>query len=226
MAPPVVLVHGWGGSFQNTWAGTGITDLLADEGRRAIGVDLLGHGTAPKPHDPAEYADLTLRLVDALPPLGPVDAVGFSMGAATLTQLMCRQPDRFGKVVLAGIGNTIFAGGSGLGEKVARSLEGFGDPSDRATEALADYGRSSDNDPLALAAVMRRPESPDPVTKERLAKVTTQVLVCIGEDDFAFPADELAAAFPNGTLKVLRKTDHFATPESFNFVDAVLRFLG
>ena len=225
MAPPVVLVHGWGGSFQNTWSGTGIVDLLADEGRRAIGVDLLGHGEAPKPHDPVEYADLTLRVIDVLPPLGPADAVGFSMGAMTLLQLACRQPERFGKLVVAGVGDGLFDGSSDRGERVAQSLEGKGDSADRAVEALADYGRSSGNDPLALAAVMRRPLPEDPVTEERLSKVTAEVLVVIGEDDFAYPADRLAAAFPNAKLKVLRKTDHFATPESFGFVDAVLRFL-
>ena len=66
---------------------------------------------------------------------------------------------------------------------------------------------------------------PDLITAERLGAVTATVLVVIGDEDFAAPADQLAAAFPNGTLKVLRKTDHFATPESFGFVDAVLRFL-
>ena len=54
---PVVLVHGWGGSFATTWQHSGFTDLLADAGREVVGVDLLGHGTAPKPHDPDEYAD-------------------------------------------------------------------------------------------------------------------------------------------------------------------------
>ena len=51
---PVVLVHGWGGSFRTTWRQSGFTELLADAGRTVIGVDLLGHGAAPKPHDPAD----------------------------------------------------------------------------------------------------------------------------------------------------------------------------
>ena len=64
---PVVLVHGWGGSFATTWQAPGWEALLQDADRTVIGVDLLGHGTAPKPHDPAEYADLTTRIVDAIP---------------------------------------------------------------------------------------------------------------------------------------------------------------
>ena len=202
-----------------------MVDLLADEGRRAIGVDLLGHGDAPKPSDPAAYADLTERVIDAMPPLGPVDAVGFSMGAMTLLQLACRQPTRFDKLVIAGVGDGVFTRDTGRAEQVALALEGKGDPSDRAIESLADYGREAGNDPVALAACMRRPMPSDPVTAERLGAVTADVLVIIGDEDFGAPADKLAAAFPKGTLKVLRRTDHFATPESFGFVDAVLRFL-
>jgi pimeloyl-ACP methyl ester carboxylesterase len=225
MGAPVVLIHGWGGSFQHTWAGNGLVELLADEGRRVIPVDLRGHGDAAKPHDPEAYADMTDEVLDVLPALGPVDAVGFSLGAMTLLHLACRQPERFGRIVLAGIGNGAFAGGTGFGRKAAEALEGKGDPDDRTTQALAEYGRREGNDLVALAAIMRRPMPADPITKERVAAITSKVLVCIGDADFAAPADELAAAFQHGTLKEFRKTDHFATPESFNFVDAVLRFL-
>ena len=83
ITPPVLLVHGWGGSYDLTWAQTPLVPLLEDAGRRVIGVDLLGHGEAPKPHDPEAYADLTLRIEEALPD-EPVDAVGFSLGAITL----------------------------------------------------------------------------------------------------------------------------------------------
>ena len=72
-------MHGWGGSFEQTWESTGFTELLRDAGRTVIGVDLLGHGTAPKPHETAAYADLTTRVRDACPG-EPVDAIGFSLG--------------------------------------------------------------------------------------------------------------------------------------------------
>ena len=109
MPVPVLLVHGWGSSFERTWVATGVSALLEDAGRTVIGVDLLGHGAAPKPHDPAAYADLTERLVDALPAEGTVDAVGFSLGARTLLELATAQPQRFDRIVLAGIGDGAFA---------------------------------------------------------------------------------------------------------------------
>src|SRR5215212_848446 len=83
MATPVLLVHGWGGSFATTWEASGFTHLIADAGRPVIGVDLLGHGSAPKPHTPDEYADLTERVIAAMPD-EPIDAIGFSLGAVTL----------------------------------------------------------------------------------------------------------------------------------------------
>ena len=37
MTTTVVLVHGWGGSFESTWQRSGFTDLLTDAGRTALG---------------------------------------------------------------------------------------------------------------------------------------------------------------------------------------------
>ena len=91
---PVVLVHGLGGSSAETWQGNGWIDLIQDAGRPAIGIDLLGHGTAPKPHDPDAYADMHQHLLDALPD-GQVDAIGFSLGARLLLECAIASPERF-----------------------------------------------------------------------------------------------------------------------------------
>jgi pimeloyl-ACP methyl ester carboxylesterase len=222
--PPIVLVHGWAGSFRRTWGDTPLLPLLEDAGREVIGVDLLGHGEAPKPHDPAAYADLTLRVIEALPE-GPVCAVGFSMGSLTLLQLACRQPDRFERLVVSGVGETVLGARTDSGTKVAEIIRGGGDPADTAMQALAGHAFEPGNDPEALACCMERPSPPDPITYERIGAITAKALVVIGDNDFAGPADKLAAAFPDGTLKVLKNTDHFATPESFPFIDAVLDFL-
>ena len=58
-----------------------------------------------------------------------------------------------------------------------------------------------------------------------LARVTCPALVVVGDRDFVFPADRLVDALPNASQRVLRNVDHFATPESFDFVDAALEFL-
>ena len=51
----VALVHGFATSSARTWGDNGWLDLLADGGRTTLPIDLLGHGTADKPHDPAAY---------------------------------------------------------------------------------------------------------------------------------------------------------------------------
>ena len=223
MSSPVVLVHGWGGSFLNTWQKSGFTALLEDADREVIGVDLLGHGAAPKPHDPEAYADLTTRIIDALPD-EPVDAVGFSLGAITLLRLACDQPHRFSRLVLAGIGENVFSTDTTGTDKIVAALQGDGDPGDNLSRLFVQYADQAGNDKAALLAVMKRP-SRGPFTDGELAAVTCPTLVAIGDLDFAGPGDRFAAALPNSQLAVLRKVDHFATPEAFAFIDAALEFL-
>ena len=173
---------------------------------------------------PAAYADLTTRIADALPADGsPVDAVGFSLGAATLLELACRQPERFGKLVVAGVGDNLFREDEEGRRTIIAAVRGEGDAGDVRSQLFAQYSRQPGNDAEALALVLERPTArPDPA---RLAAVTCPVLVCIGDNDFAGPADPLVDALPDATLVVLKNTDHFATPESFAFIDAALEFL-
>jgi pimeloyl-ACP methyl ester carboxylesterase len=224
MSTPVLLVHGWGGSFATTWQSSGFTELLADAGRPVIGIDLLGHGTAPKPHDPEAYADLTLRVLEAMPDQ-PVDAVGFSLGAVTLLRIACEQPHRFSHLVLAGIGASIFQPDEAGHERIIAGLEGTAPADDNFARMFGNYARQPDNDLAALTAVMKRPRDA-PMTPEAVGRATCPTLVVIGDRDFAGPGEPLAAALPTATLTVLRNVDHFATPESFGFIDATLEFLG
>jgi pimeloyl-ACP methyl ester carboxylesterase len=222
MSPPVVLVHGWGGSFATTWESSGFTMLLADAGREVIGVDLLGHGEAPKPHDPGAYDDLGARILDALPD-APVDAIGFSLGALTLLRVACAHPERFHRLVLAGIGRNVFEDDLERTQSIVDALEGDGASDDNIGRLFYNYAHQPGNDPLALTAIMKRARVP--YSDDALAGVTCPTLVVIGERDFAGPGDRLAAALPDARLVTLRNVDHFATPEAFGFIDAALGFI-
>ena len=219
----VALIHGWAGSYTSTWEQPGVSALLRDIGREPFGVDLLGHGTADKPHNPAEYGRLHDWLLNRLPE-DPVDVVGFSLGALTSLRSLVSAPNRFRKVVLAGIGDAVFDTTShDMSRRIVEAIEG--DATDDATALLfRQYAHQPGNDPVALAAVMKRPPS-EPLTPAQLNSITNDVLVCIGDKDFAAPAERLANAFPNGRLVILKNTDHFATPSSFSFIDAMLDFL-
>ncbi len=222
VAPPVVLVHGWGGSFESTWQMNGFTELLRDAGRTVIGVDLLGHGSAEKPHDPLAYDDLAAGVTEVMPP-DPVDAIGFSLGAITLLHVAMKQPQRFNRLVLAGIGATLFDPDESRTRRIVAALEGHGDPDDNLSRMFVQYANQSGNDIVALTALMKRPRRP--LAPGMLAAVTCPTLVVLGDRDFAGPAEPLVEALPNATLRTLRNVDHFATPEAFGFIDATLEFL-
>ena len=220
--PPVLLVHGFASSFERNWRDPGWVDLLADAGREVIPVDLLGHGTAARPHDPGAYAALEDGVVSALPGAGDVDAVGFSLGARLVLGVASKHPDRFQRIVVGGVGENLFRRADP--EPVARALEGAVDDTNAIARLFVQFAAGSGNDSKALAACLRRPEQP--LTGGQLATVTCPVLVVLGDEDFAGPADPLVQALPDARLVTLRGVDHFATPRHFGFIDAALEFLG
>ena len=217
---PVVLVHGLGSSFEHGWRATGWVDLLDDAGRKVIPVDLLGHGTADAPHDPAEYAHLDEALELALPD-DTVDAIGFSLGAQLLLRIAARTPERFGRLVLIGAGENVFRNDDthSLAETFERGVE----PDDIASRVFVQLARSAGNDPQAIAACLRRPS--DAFTPADAARVTCPTLVIIGDRDFAGPPEPLVDALPDAQLVVLRGIDHFRTPSEFDCIDAALEFV-
>ena len=222
LPPAVALVHGFATSSARTWGETGWLDLLADAGREVIGIDLLGHGEAAKPHDPEAYEAMEQLVLDQLPD-EPVDAVGFSLGARTLLVLASAHPERFHRLVVAGVGANLFRH-DGSSAVIADALEGSNDEQNPVVQYFRGLAAQPGNDPLALAACMRR-TAPE-LTDEGLARITCPVLVVLGDKDFAGPADPLVERLADPTLVTLRGVDHFATPKDFGFLDAGLEFLG
>ena len=222
MANPVLLLHGFTGSVESTWAPTGIIELLTDAGREVIAWDLPGHGSAEKHHDPAAYADMEKELVARLPE-GSVDGVGFSMGARTLLCMAAIAPDKFGKLVVSGVGRNLFERDEEQAERIAKGVQGEADDDDAHAQTFARYAAEPDQDGVALAAFMRRKHHP--LGENEFAQITHPVRVVLGTEDFAGPADPLLNALTDATYTELRGCDHFATPKNFGFIDAVLEHL-
>ena len=221
MPAPVALVHGFATSSARTWGDNGWLDLLADSGRSTLPIDLLGHGTAAKPHDPAAY-DALEDLVLAQLPDEPVDAIGFSLGARVLLTLACDHPGRFDRLVLTGVGANLFrTEGSSM---IVDAVEGNGDPNNPVVQYFAGLADQPGVDRAALSACLRSPRPS--LTADRLARADLPVLVVIGDKDFAGPGEPLAEALPHAELITLRNVDHFATPKDFGVIDAALDFLG
>ena len=219
---PVVLVHGVGSSFEHGWRAGGWVDLLGDADRPVVPIDLLGHGTADAPHDPAAYAHLDATL-EATLPAGEVDAIGFSLGAQLLLRIASRTPERFGRLVLIGIGENMFRTDGTETLAAAFESETTADPDDLTIRLFVQLARSAGNDPLAIAACLRR-ES-EPFTPADAARVTCPTLVIIGDRDFAGPPEPLVEALPDAQLVMLRGVDHFRAPSEFDCIDAALEFI-
>jgi pimeloyl-ACP methyl ester carboxylesterase len=217
---PVVLIHGFATSSARTWGDNGWLDLLGDVGRTPIAIDLLGHGLADKPHDPAAY-DAMEDLVLAQLPDGPVDGIGFSLGARVLLTIASDHPERFGRLVLTGVGaNLLRSEGSDV---ILRAIEGTGDSTNPVVQYFAGLARHPEVDRAALAACLRSPRPT--LTPERLAKVELPVRIVLGDKDFAGPGEPLLEALTQAELVMLRNVDHFATPKDFGAIDAALDFL-
>ena len=155
-----------------------------------IPVDLLGHGTADAPHDPAEYAHLESSIERALPD-ERVDAIGFSLGAQLLLRVAAKTPERIGRLVVIGVGANVFRD----------------DDTQRARRCVRTWRRADEHHrrgclcswlappgtiPSRSAACVRRPR--EPLTTDELARVSSPTLVIIGDKDFAGPPQPLVEA--------------------------------
>lgn len=223
--PPVLLLHGWGGSFAHTWASNGWEETLRHAGRRVLRMDLPGHGSATGSHDPADYADLASIIEERLGEEPRIDGIGFSLGAKLSLELACRRPRRFRRLVVAGLGQNAFAP-EPLGDAVATALEhGCDADTPPAVAGLIERVRPAGNDPLALAACLRR--APNPIlTAERLASVLCPVLLVAGDRDaLAQPVAPLAAALAEAEVASISGVDHLGLPAAAELEEAALRFL-
>ena len=209
MGPPVVLLHGFATSTERTWREPGWFDLLKDARRRAFGIDLLGHGEADKPTDPAAYDDLVGPVMAQFPET-PADVVGYSLGARTALEIAMNHPERVNRLVLAAVGRNLVATDDDA--LAGNALDHF--------ESLI---TTPGNDADALRACIGRERRP--FTAEQLATVHVPCLIIIGTDDFAGPPEPLAELLPDARIKTLPGIDHFGLPKQFSFIDAALEFI-
>jgi pimeloyl-ACP methyl ester carboxylesterase len=218
--PPVLLLHGVGSSFQHNWGRPGWLDLLADEKRTVIGFELPGHGTSTRP-DVQHADDLVTALLAELAEHEPVDAVGFSAGGQLLAAAAAREPDRFRRIAVLGLGNNLLDPPAAGSYRLADRLET--EPTHPQARLFAQLARSAGTDPGAIVRFLRLPK---PVlTATALSAFTGPALVVIGDRDESAPADALAGAFGRGRLVEIRGVDHFGLTSHPACLEAVLAFL-
>ena len=223
---PIVLVHGFASDYQLNWVGSRWQETLVAAGRRVIGLDCRGHGRSDKPHDPNEYGlvkmarDVVQLLVHLN--IAQADYLGYSMGGRIGVEALQSAPSRFRKAVLGGVGWT---GAFRDAQSVADALRG-GHPRNEVAQRFFDFAAARpDNDLEALAACILGP-TPEP-EPDRLAQVTTPVLLVVGEDDdIADEAPRLRDSLPAAELVVLAGRNHMSAVPAREFKEASLEFLG
>ena len=175
---PILLVHGLASSFEHNWRATGWVDILADEGRTVIGVDLPGHG-ANSAQDPAGISPGAAVLA-AIGDRAQVDAVGFSAGGHALLAAAASAPRRFRKIAVLGVGDgPARADGGDEAARMAAGLEADTEPDDQMARVIWRLAATAGNDRRAVAGYLR---APHPVTRPAdLAAIDGTVLVVLGD---------------------------------------------
>lgn len=223
----VLLLHGWGSNFKACWVDTGWKDLLIEQGFNVLEIDLKGHGQRNLSHELNDYSDLAQDVLDQLPNFEePIIAIGYSLGCKVLLEMIYRKQKMFKKIILGGLGDNAFSSKEALGEDVADYLENRSkNPSNPMVRALADYGINNGNDPLSIAACLKR--TPNPIiTKEKLSKIRFPTLiVCGDQDEVAYPTTKLKQSIHQSQEIILKGINHLDLPNSSEFKKATLDFL-
>ena len=200
---PVVLIHGFTGTYARHWEAPGVMQALETAGYRVVAMDCRGHGQSGKPADPAQYGmemvGDVIRLLDHLK-IERAHIVGYSMGGAIANQLLVRNPERLLTVTLLGAGwagedlteltSMMNAMADGFARRDASVLvtlvnsSATAKPSEQEVAAMnaALFAR---NDPQALSAVARTLPALMKVPGDQLRKTTVPVLALIGDQDLA-----------------------------------------
>ena len=223
---PVVLVHGFASNAAVNWLHPGWIATLTGAGRRAIALDLRGHGASAKLYDPAAYHSALMAqdvraLLDHLG-IARADVIGYSMGARIAAFLALHHPARVRSAVFGGLGIRLVDGVE-LPQSIADALEApsladVRDPQGRLFRAFAEQTKS---DLKALAACIRG--SRQTLTGEEVATIETPVLVAVGsKDEVAGSAAELAALLPQGRMLDIPGRDHMLAVGDKVFKQGVL----
>jgi pimeloyl-ACP methyl ester carboxylesterase len=238
--PPVVLVHGLGGSLHAWW---GVLENLALH-HHVVAMDLRGHGRSAAGGSKASiggYADDVAALIAALE-VPAVTLVGHSMGTLVAQHLAQTQPELVDNLILIG-GISWFepplrkayeeraatVEADGMDGVVDEWLPGALAPRTHAklpqlTGLLRDLFLR--NEPASYAAACRAVANAPKIARDQIGQPT---LLLVGDHDRSTPiamAEELHAEIPVSRVRVIPAAAHWATLEQPDFIaSAILEFL-
>jgi pimeloyl-ACP methyl ester carboxylesterase len=238
-APPIVLVHGLGGSAASFAA---LAASLVPHARRVLALDLPGHGRnrLGKGEEPATVVEQGTAVLDALADLGePAVLVGSSLGGALSLHAAAAFPAR-----VLGVVGLAPAGAPLRGEARSQVLHAFRGGRDAARELPArlysrpprlawlferDLGRHFAAPPVRKLLTHLSAHDDPGLRPEMLGRIAQPVLVLWGESDGILPresVDYFRAHLKNASVEVLAGCGHLLHVEQRKLVLArIARFL-
>ncbi|MEM6702571.1 MAG: alpha/beta hydrolase [Acidobacteriota bacterium] len=234
---PVVLIHGFTASAEANWVLPGIYNKLGED-FRVIAIDNRGHGKSDKPHDAGEYGDKMVNDVVALLDhleLEKAHVVGYSMGGLITMRLLALAPERVLSATVGGAGWRPPGVEDPLMETLAKSLEsgqGAGpliealnpvgaEPPTQEQIAMANQMILAQNDPKALAAVIRGMANLG-VERDTLEKNSVPTLALIGSlDPLKEGVDAMDGVMKELTVQVIDGADHMTALMSPQYSQAM-----
>ncbi|MCK5053923.1 MAG: alpha/beta hydrolase [Anaerolineales bacterium] len=231
-SPPLVLIHGSGGSRLH-WP----PQLRRLPNYRVFGLDLPGHGESPGEGE-TTIDDYVSRVVEWLDEQGIERSIlaGHSMGGAIAMTAALNEPDRVAGLVLVGTGGRLRVNGE--------ILQAAADPSrfEETVEVVTTWA-FSDQTPEKIVALakMRMLEIPPGVIHgdftacnqfdicDQLSEIQVPTLILCGEQDQLTPlkyARHLDEEIPESTLVLLEGAGHMVILERpLEVAEAVGNFL-
>lgn len=237
--PPVVLLHGLGGSL-HMWQG--VIDVLALH-HHVVAVDLRGHGrsSAGGKTSIGSWTKDVEALIGALE-LPPVALVGHSIGSLVAQHLAVKRPEMVDHLVMVGGISWFEPSAKESYQQRAKTVEADG------LDAIVDHwlpgalaprtqaklpqlvGLLRDlflrNDPQTYADACRAVTDPPAIDRQRIGQPT---LLLVGDHDRSTPiamAEELHREIPVSRVQVIPTAGHWAPVEQPDHIGAaILQFL-
>ncbi|MGU3292158.1 alpha/beta fold hydrolase [Williamsia sp. M5A3_1d] len=229
--PIAVYAHGLSSSRQFDDE-SGIFDWTPVDGddRNLVRFDARGHGASTGRAVPTDYvwsnlADDLLAVIDTVSPEEPVDAIGASMGSATILWAVLRAPHRFRRLVLS-LTPTAWetrAGHSTGYLDTATLIETQGldalfamvsampPPPIITAGGWSTEPRPPAVDPSLLPSVLRGAAQSDMPDVDSVTGITHPTLLLPWDTDAGHPvstAQRLAELLPDATLEIATEPDH------------------
>lgn len=214
---PVLLLHG-SGSTAGTW--DRFAASLTGGGRRAIAVDLRGHGSSDRTgcYPLSALRDDVLGLLDRLS-LRVVTLVGHSVGGYAALAAAQESPDRVGSLVLEDLAAP---------PRVPTPIKGF-NPLLVLGAARGIFTSRRNYQTRAVASILRQLTRPDAGWWDRLDAVRQPALILSGGPASVIPPArlaEVAAAMPGARLATIPVGHRVHSHAPDQFAAEVLGFLG